>query len=88
MRALHAEAIVSGPDGEGKPLVTSLPAPPDPAEQANMKARALRAVLDAGWEVAYLAVENRELESIYMEAMAPREVRPLPSRSSTRGPKK
>jgi ABC-type multidrug transport system ATPase subunit len=80
MRALHSEAIVSGPDGEGRPLVTSLPAPPDSSEQASLKARALRAVLDAGWEVAYLAVENRELESIYMEAMAPREVRPLPSR--------
>jgi ABC-2 type transport system ATP-binding protein len=80
MRALHSEAIVSGPDGEGKPLVTSLPAPPNATEQANLKAMALRAVLDAGWEVAYMAVENRELESIYMEAMAPREVRPLPSR--------
>jgi hypothetical protein len=80
MRAIHSEAIVSGPDGDGRPLVTSLPAPPDPSEQASLKARALRAVLDAGWEVAYMAVENRELESIYMEAMAPREVRPLPSR--------
>ncbi|HET9494787.1 MAG TPA: ABC transporter ATP-binding protein [Chloroflexia bacterium] len=80
MRAIHPEVIVSGPDGEGKPLVTSLPAPPDAREQAGLKARALRAVLDAGWEVAYMAVENRELESIYMEAMAPREVRPLPSR--------
>jgi ABC-2 type transport system ATP-binding protein len=80
MRALDPEAIVSGPDGEGKPLVTSLPAPADAAEQASLKARALHAVLDAGWDVAYMAVENRELESIYMEAMAPREVRPLPSR--------
>lgn len=83
MRALHSEAIVSGPDGDGKPLVTSLPAPPNPTEQAGLKARALRAVLDLGWDVAYMAVENRELESIYMEAMAPREVRPLPSRPRT-----
>lgn len=80
MRALHPEAIVSGPDGDSRLLVTSLPAGGDGDEQAGLKARALRAVMDAGWEVAYLAVENRELESIYMEAMAPREVRPLPSR--------
>ncbi len=80
MRSLHPGAIVSGPDGDGKPLVTSLPALPNPIEQTNLKAAALRAVLDAGWEVAYMAVENRELESVYMEAMAPREVRPLPSR--------
>jgi ABC-type multidrug transport system ATPase subunit len=80
LRVLHSEAIVSGPDGEARPLVASLPAASEPAEQASLKARALRAVLDAGWEVAYMAVENRELESIYMEAMAPREVRPLPSR--------
>lgn len=83
MRALHSEGIVSGPDGDSKPLVTSLPASPDPIEQASLKARALRTVLDLGWEVAYLAVENRELESIYMEAMAPREVRPLPTRPRT-----
>jgi hypothetical protein len=71
LRNLHPAVLIKGGLLETEPLVVSLPTGNDVPHAAAMKAAALRAIVDARWDVMSLHVENRDLESIYMRAVRP-----------------
>ncbi|MDQ5826108.1 MAG: ATP-binding cassette domain-containing protein [Chloroflexota bacterium] len=71
LRNLHPAVLIKGGLLETEPLVVSLPTGNDVPHAASMKAAALRAIVDARWDVMSLHVENRDLESIYMRAVRP-----------------
>jgi hypothetical protein len=71
LRNLHPAVLIKGGLLETDPLVVSLPTGNDVPHAAAMKAAALRAIVDARWDVMSLHVENRDLESIYMRAVRP-----------------
>ncbi|HEX8599081.1 MAG TPA: ATP-binding cassette domain-containing protein [Chloroflexia bacterium] len=71
LRNLHPAVMIKGGLLETEPLVVSLPTGNDVPHAASMKAAALRAIVDARWDVVSLHVENRDLESIYMHAVRP-----------------
>ncbi|HEX8230152.1 MAG TPA: ATP-binding cassette domain-containing protein [Chloroflexia bacterium] len=71
LRNLHPAVIIKGGLLETEPLVVSLPTGNDVPHAASMKAAAIRAIVDARWDVLSLHVENRDLESIYMRAVRP-----------------
>lgn len=72
LRNLHPAVIVTGGQQEGEPLVVSLPTGDDVPHAAAMKAAGIRAIVDARWDIVSLHVENRDLESIYLQAVGPR----------------
>ncbi|MDQ3930270.1 MAG: ATP-binding cassette domain-containing protein [Chloroflexota bacterium] len=71
LRNLHPAVVIRGGLVETEPLVVSLPTGDDVPHAASMKAAAIRAIVDARWDVVSLHVENRDLESIYMQAVRP-----------------
>jgi ABC-2 type transport system ATP-binding protein len=71
LRNLHPAVIVRGGQQETEPLVVSLPTGNDVPHAAAMKAAAIRAIVDARWDIISVHVENRDLESIYMQAVRP-----------------
>ncbi|MEA2572847.1 MAG: type transport system ATP-binding protein [Chloroflexia bacterium] len=71
LKNLHPAVIIKGGLIESEPLMLSLPTGSDVPHAASMKAAAIRAIVDARWDVVSLHVENRDLESIYMQAVRP-----------------
>ncbi|HET6314612.1 MAG TPA: ABC transporter ATP-binding protein [Chloroflexia bacterium] len=71
LRNLHPAVIVKGGLVEDERLYVSLPTGDDVPHAAAMKAAAIKAMVDARWDIISLHVENRDLESIYLQAVRP-----------------
>jgi ABC-2 type transport system ATP-binding protein len=71
LRNLHPAVIVKGGLAEGERLMVSLPTGDDVPHAAAMKAAAIKAIVDARWDIISLHVEDRDLESIYLQAVRP-----------------
>ncbi|HEX8220223.1 MAG TPA: ATP-binding cassette domain-containing protein [Chloroflexia bacterium] len=71
LRNLHPAVIVKGGLVEDERLFVSLPTGDDVPHAAAMKAAALKAMVDARWDILSLHVEDRDLESIYLQAVRP-----------------
>jgi len=72
LRNLHPFVTITGGAGGAAPMVLSLPAGPRIVNAAGIKASALRALMDTGWEVISVYVERKDLESIYAQTTPPR----------------
>lgn len=66
---LHPSVLVRGGSKEGEPLHVSLPAGPEVPHTVAMKAAALRAMVDARWDIVSIYSENRDLESLFLQAV-------------------
>src|SRR5207237_5402506 len=87
LRNLHPFVTITG-GGRGTeigtaPLVVSLPSGPHIRNAMGIKASALRALVDAGWDVISVYVERKDLESIYVQSAPPQ---PQPVASAATGP--
>ncbi|HVF99804.1 MAG TPA: ATP-binding cassette domain-containing protein [Chloroflexia bacterium] len=71
LRNLHPAVLVKGGLVEDERLYVSLPTGDDVPHAAAMKAAAIKAMVDARWDILSLHVENRDLESIYLQAVRP-----------------
>jgi ABC-type multidrug transport system ATPase subunit len=71
LRNLHPFVSVTGGAGGAAPIVVSLPSGPRIVNAAGIKASALRALMDTGWEVISVYVERKDLESIYAQTAPP-----------------
>jgi hypothetical protein len=69
---LHPFVTVSGAGNANSPIVISLPSGPYIMNAAGIKASAMRALLDASWDVISVHVERKDLESIYLQSAPPR----------------
>ncbi|MEO8288081.1 MAG: ABC transporter ATP-binding protein [Chloroflexota bacterium] len=72
LQNLHPFVTVSGSGDGTAPIVVSLPSGPHIMNAAGIKASALRALVDASWDVISVYVERKDLESIYMRTAPPR----------------
>jgi ABC-2 type transport system ATP-binding protein len=68
------------------PLVISLPSGPHIRNAAGIKASALRALVDAGWDVLSVYVERKDLESIYAQTAPPKPQSVQSAGSAATGP--
>lgn len=71
LEQLHPSVAIKGGTSEDAPLYVSLPAGSNVPHAAAMKAAAIRALVDARWDISSLHIENRDLESIYLQAVGP-----------------
>jgi ABC-2 type transport system ATP-binding protein len=71
LRALEPSVAATGGAGGAAPLVVSLPSGPRITNAPAIKASALRALMDAGWEVISVYIERKDLESVFARAVAP-----------------
>jgi len=69
LRGLHPMATVRGGERDGEPLFVSLPTGKSVASAAAIKAAALRALLDARWDIMSVYVESKDLETLYLQAV-------------------
>jgi ABC-2 type transport system ATP-binding protein len=69
---LHPFVTVTGGGSAKAPIVISLPSGPHIMNAAGIKASAMRALLDASWDVISVHVERKDLESIYLQSAPPR----------------
>lgn len=69
LKKLHPEVTTSGGTGENEPLIVSLPTGPSVPRSAAMKAAALRAMIDAQWDITSVFIEKKDLESLYLQAI-------------------
>ncbi len=72
---LHPSVLVRGGASEGEHLHVVLPAGPGVAHAVAMKAAALRAMVDARWDIVSVYTENRDLESLFLQAVPPPDVK-------------
>jgi hypothetical protein len=72
LRNLHPFVSITGGGSGTTPLVVSLPSGPHIRNAAGIKASALRALVDASWDVISVYVERKDLESIYLQSGQPR----------------
>jgi|GEM_PF-760896 len=72
---LHPSVLVKGGASEGEHLHVILPAGPDVPHAVAMKAAALRAMVDARWDIVSVYTENRDLESLFLQAVPPPDVK-------------
>ncbi len=72
LQNLHPAVIVRGGRTEDEPLMVSLPTGAGVPNSAAIKAAALKAVIDARWDIVSVYIENNDLESLYMMAVPPR----------------
>ena len=68
LSGLHPSVIVTGDASEGEHLRVVLPAGPGIEHAVAMKAAALRAMIDARWDVVSVYTENRDLDSLFLQA--------------------
>ncbi len=68
---LHPSVAIKGGVQPEEPLYVSLPTGPSVAHSAALKAAAIRAIVDALWDITAVRVEHRDLESIYLQAVRP-----------------
>lgn len=71
LKTLHPEVTVIGGPAEGQPLVVTLPTGAAMPGAEALKAVALRAMIDAQWDITSVHVENKDLETLYMQAVHP-----------------
>jgi hypothetical protein len=71
LQNLHPAVIVRGGRTEDEPLMVSLPTGAGVPNSAAIKAAALKAVIDARWDIVSVYIENNDLESLYMMAVPP-----------------
>jgi ABC-2 type transport system ATP-binding protein len=69
LRRLHPEVIVEGGTGRDEPLFVGLPTGEKVLRAEAIKAAALRAMLDAKWDIVSVYVESRDIESLYLQAV-------------------
>lgn len=72
LRNLHPFVTITGGGNGTTPLVVSLPSGPHIVNAAGIKASALRALVDEGWDVISVYMERKDLESIYVQTEPPR----------------
>ncbi len=72
LRNLHPFVTLTGGGNGTAPLIVSLPTGPRIVNAAGIKASALRALMDSGWDVISVYVERKDLESIYARSAPPR----------------
>jgi ABC-2 type transport system ATP-binding protein len=72
---LHPSVLVKGGASEGEHLHVVLPAGPDVPHAVAMKAAALRAMVDARWDIVSVYTENRDLESLFLQAVPPSDIK-------------
>jgi ABC-2 type transport system ATP-binding protein len=70
LKSLHPLVRLTGGSGSG-PLVLSLPAGEQVVNAQGVKARALRALVDSGWDVISVYAERKDLENIYAQTLSP-----------------
>ncbi|HST04420.1 MAG TPA: ABC transporter ATP-binding protein [Chloroflexia bacterium] len=70
LKSLHPFVRITGGQNSG-PLILSLPAGDQVINPQGVKARALRALVDAGWDVISVYVERKDLENIYAQTLSP-----------------
>jgi ABC-2 type transport system ATP-binding protein len=68
---LHPFATLTGGGNGTSPLIVSLPTGPRIINASGIKASALRALMDGGWDVISVYVERKDLESIYARSAPP-----------------
>ncbi len=66
---LHPSVLIRGGAQEGEHLHVVLPAGPGVTHAVAMKAAALRAMVDARWDIVSVYSENRDLESLFLQAL-------------------
>ncbi|MDQ3929828.1 MAG: ABC transporter ATP-binding protein [Chloroflexota bacterium] len=71
LKNLHPTVWVKGGKGEQEPMAVSLPTGPEVPNSAAIKAAAIRAMLDAHWDITSVYIEHKDLESIYLQAIQP-----------------
>lgn len=86
LRSLHPSAIAqSSGEGAGERLHVILPAGPGVPHAVAMKAAALRAMVDARWDIVSVYSENRDLESLFMQALPLSDGKAKPLKSPSTG---
>lgn len=73
LRSLHPAVIVKGGQMEGEALLVILPAGPAVPRASAMKSAAIRAMMDADWDITSIYMEGKDLESLYLHAVRPRD---------------
>jgi ABC-2 type transport system ATP-binding protein len=77
LKKLHPQVTATGGEKEGEPLTVSLPTGPTIPKAAAMKAAALRALIDARWDIVSVNVDTRDLETLYLQAVKPKDRPPV-----------
>jgi hypothetical protein len=70
LQQIHPLVAITGGQASG-PLVVSLPTGEVVHNAQEIKAAALKMLVDAGWDVISVYVERRDLESIYAQTLSP-----------------
>ncbi len=83
LRNLHPFVTLTGGGSGTAPLMVSLPSGPRIINAAGIKASALRALMDSGWDVISVYVERKDLESIYAQSAPPQ---PQDAQGTATGP--
>ncbi|HKP52991.1 MAG TPA: ABC transporter ATP-binding protein [Chloroflexia bacterium] len=84
LNRLHPSVLVRGGASEGEHLHVVLPAGPGVAHAVAMKAAALRAMVDARWDIVSVYTENRDLESLFLQAVPPPDIKITPAKSPSK----
>ena len=66
---LHPDVTVEGGSSDDQPLFVSLPTGEEVPRAESIKAAALRAILDARWDIVSVYIESRDIESLYLQAV-------------------
>lgn len=85
LRNLHPFVSITGGGNGTTPLIVSLPGGSHIRNAAGIKASALRALVDASWDVISVYVERKDLESIYLQSAQP-QLAPQSTTSAATGP--
>jgi hypothetical protein len=83
LRNLHPFVSLTGGGSGTAPLVVSLPSGPHIINSAGIKASALRALMDGGWDVISVYMERKDLESIFAQSAPPQ---PQDAQGNATGP--
>ena len=82
LRNLHSDASVEGGESDRGPLHVSLPTGSEVPRAAALKAAAMRAMLDARWDIISVYEEYRDLDSLFLQAV------PLKPKTQEKGDEK
>lgn len=72
LRSLHPLVSVQGGEKDGEPMLVSLPTGKNVAGAEAIKTAALRAMLDARWDIMSVYVESKDLETLYLQVVKPK----------------
>jgi ABC-2 type transport system ATP-binding protein len=72
LKRLHDDTGIAGGQSADEPLTVSLPTGPSVPRSEAIKAAALRAMIDARWDIVSVYIESRDIESLFHQAVPAR----------------